>query len=237
MIKRRKIFFSLLFIMSFSLSYSITVDTTSVIDNIYNLNFLKAKELLSFHSEKDILINETLNLEMCWWMALESENKDRFSEFLNGLDHFEKTGKNNLTEIISATYRMRYYTCTNKKYKLPFLLMKINYNLANINTPELKNSNPEDYELYILYKSFLELIQDNYSIEKFLSGSGKKQVLIDRIESVIRCGSLTNKTIGRYFLMKYYLDIEKDKSKAFSFLTVLHEQYPKNKIFSQLLTN
>ena len=223
--------------MSFSLSYSITVDTTSVIDNIYNLNFLKAKELLSFHSEKDILINETLNLEMCWWMALESENKDRFSEFLNGLDHFEKTGKNNLTEIISATYRMRYYTCTNKKYKLPFLLMKINYNLANINTPELKNSNPEDYELYILYKSFLELIQDNYSIEKFLSGSGKKQVLIDRIESVIRCGSLTNKTIGRYFLMKYYIDIEKDKSKAFSFLTVLHEQYPKNKIFAQLLTN
>jgi hypothetical protein len=115
--------------------------------------------------------------------------------------------------------------------------MKINYNLANINTPELKNSNPEDYELYILYKSFLELIQDNYSIEKFLSGSGKKQVLIDRIESVIRFGSSTNKTIGRYFLMKYYLDIEKNKSKAFSLITVLHEQYPKNRIFTQLLTN
>jgi hypothetical protein len=237
MVKRRKIFFSLLFVMSFSLSYAVPSDTTSIIDNIYNFNFQKAKELLSFSSEKNIILNETLNLEMCWWMALESENKDRFSEFLNRLDHFEKGSNNNLTEIISATYRMRYYACTNKKYRLPFLLMKINYNLKNVNITELENSDPEENELFILYRSFLDLIQDNYSFEKLLSGSGKKQVLIDRIESVIRSGSSTNKTIGRYFLMKYYLDIEKDKSKAFSFITVLHEQYPKNKIFAQLLTN
>jgi hypothetical protein len=237
MTKRKNIFFNLLFVMSFSLSYSVSPDTTSIIDNIYNFNFLKAKEQLALLDERDILLNETLNLEIGWWIALESGNKERFSEFLNELDHYEKTYKNNLTEIITSTYRMRYYACTNNKYKLPFLLMKICNHLRNVNISELEKSDHEEYKLFILYKSFLDLIQNNYSFDKLLSVSLKRQVLINRIESVICNGSPTNKTIGRYFLMKYYLEIEKDKPKAFPLLTVLHEQYPKNKIFTQLLIN
>jgi hypothetical protein len=88
-----------------------------------------------------------------------------------------------------------------------------------------------------MYKSFLTLIQNNLFIDRFLSGSQKKQELIGNIEGVIRHGTSSNKTIGRYFLMKYYLDIEKDRSKAFEYLAELHKEYPKNMIFTQLLTN
>jgi hypothetical protein len=67
--------------------------------------------------------------------------------------------------------------------------------------------------------------------------SENKHKLISDIENVISYGSSPNKTIGQYFLMKYYLDIEKDKSKAYNYLAELHDQYPQNIIFTQLLTN
>ena len=120
---------------------------------------------------------------------------------------------------------------------IPFLIMKVNKQIDKIDISRLENSSHEGFELFILYKSFLTLIQNNYFIFKFLSDSGRKQELISRIEDVIRNGYSPNRTIGRYFLMKYYLDIEKDKPRAFGYLTELHKQYPGNIIFAQLLTN
>lgn len=227
---------SLIFLCN-SLLCSSPADTTTIIDNIYNFDFLKANEQLSQLNEKGLVKNETLNLEINWWMAIESKNEDRFSEFLDRLNQFEKAGNNDLTKIISSTYRMRYYVCINKRYKLPFLLMKVMNHIQKINIKELEESNHEGFELFIIYKSFLTLIQNNFSIDRFLSDSYRKPELIKNIEDVVRNSSSPNKTIGRYLLMKYYLDIEKDKTKAFSYLIELHKQYPKNLIFTQLLTN
>ena len=220
-----------------TLLYSAPADTTSIIDNIYNYNFLKASYQLSILNCKDPLVTETLNLEKQWWMALGRENKDRFSEFLSTLDQFEKDGNKGLNKIISSTYRMRYYACVNKNYMIPFLFINVKKQIENTDIAKLEDSSKQTFELFIMYKSFLTLIQNNLFMNRFLSGSQKKQELIGNIEGVIRDGTSTNKTIGRYFLMKYYLDIEKDRSKAFEYLAELHKEYPKNMIFTQLLTN
>jgi len=192
---------------------------------------------LSRLNGKDPLVTETLNLEKQWWMALGRENKDRFSEFLSTLDQFEKDGNKGLNKIISSTYRMRYYACVNKNYMIPFLFINVKKQIENTDIAKLEDSSKQTFELFIMYKSFLTLIQNNLFMNRFLSGSQKKQELIGNIEGVIRDGTSTNKTIGRYFLMKYYLDIEKDRSKAFEYLAELHKEYPKNMIFTQLLTN
>jgi hypothetical protein len=229
------VLFSVWLFLSTSLLYSSPADTSSIIDNIYNFDFLKAKEQLS--RIDDNLINETLNLEITWWMAIESGNEDQFSEFLNKLDTFEAADCNHLTEIISSTYRMRYYASKNKVFRLPFLLMKVNQNIEEIDNKELTGLNREEHELYILYRTFLTLVENSYSFQRILPCIDNTKELIGDIEDVIISGSSPNKTIGRYFLMKYYLDIEKDKPKAYSYLVELHKQYPQNIIFTQLLSN
>ena len=219
------------------LLYSAPADTTSIIDNIYNYNFLKASDQLSRLKSNDPLMTEALNLEIQWWMAVGSSNKDRFSKFLSTLDRFEKADKNSLNKIISSTYRIRYYACVNKNYLIPFLILNVKKRIEKIDSAKLGGSGKETFELFSMYKSFLILIQNNLFIDKFFPGSYKNRELIGNIEGVILNGASSNKTIGRYFLMKYYLDIEKDKSKAFVYLAELHKEYPKNMIFTHLLTN
>jgi len=220
-----------------SLLYSSSVDTTSIIDNIYNYDFIKATRRLSGLSEKEPLRYNALKLEVQWWMAMERKDKERFSEFLESLDQFEKVEPSDLSSIISSTYRIRYYACTNKKYIIPVLFLKVQRQIDMAENTILKSSNAEEQELFVLYKSFLELVQNSYSINGFLTGYEINDELIGSIESLIRNGSYSNRTIGRYFLMKYYLDIEKSRTKALTYLKELHNQYPKNLIFSQLLTN
>ena len=219
------------------LLYSAPADTTSIIDNIYNYNFLKASDQLSRLKSNDPLMTEALNLEIQWWMAVGSSNKDRFSNFLSTLDRFEKADKNSLNKIISSTYRIRYYACVNKNYLIPFLILNVKKRIEKIDSAKLGGSGKETFELFSMYKSFLILIQNNLFIDKFSPGSYKNRELIGNIEGVILNGASPNKTIGRYFPMKYYLDIEKDKSKAFVYLAELHKEYPKNMIFTYLLTN
>jgi hypothetical protein len=212
-------------------------DTASVIDNIYNFDFLKARKQLELADRKDCLIKATLNLEINWWIAMESNDEDRFEDFVLKLNQFERNENDDLSKIISLTYRMRYYASINKNYMLPVLYMNILNRIARIDISEFEDSNPEGYELFTLYKSFFNLIQYRYSFDKFFTSSREKQDMIRSIEDIINYGSSSNKTIGRYFLMKYYLDIEKDKTKALNYLGVLHSQYPRNRIFTQLLTN
>jgi hypothetical protein len=238
--KSKKILFVLLSLFFHSLLYSASPDTTSIIDNIYNYDFLKASERLLNLNEKDSLVIKTLNLEIRWWMAIEKGDKDHFTEFLNTLDEFEKAGNTEISEvseIISSTYRMRYYACSNKSFMIPFLFLKIKKQVAKVDIEKLENLSRDGFELFIMYKSFLTLVQNSFFIDKFSSDTYRKQELIGNIENVIGNGSSPNRTIGRYFLMKYYLDIEKDKPKAFGYLSELHKQYPKNIIFTQLLTN
>jgi len=231
----KKIIVAILSLFFYSQLFSAPVDTTSIIDNIYNYDFVKASEKLSRLNQKDLLLNKTLNLEIKWWMAIEKGDRDHFSEFLNALNQFEKTTDNDLSVVVSSTYRMRYYACTNKSCMIPFLFLKIQNRLDKIAEPE--NSGRDGAELFTLYKSFLTLIRDSYLNDIFLSDSKRKQMLIENIEKIIRDGSSSGRTIGRYFLMKYYYDVEKDKPKAFPYLSELHNQYPNNSIFTQLLTN
>jgi hypothetical protein len=232
----KKIIVVILSLFFHSQLFSTPADTTSIIDNIYNYEFVIASEKLSRLNEKDLLLSKTLSLEIKWWMAIEKGDKDHFSEFMSALNQFEKTTDNDLSVVVSSTYRMRYYACTNKSCMIPFLFLKIQNRINKVDSSVSANSGSDGNELFILYKSFLTLVRDSYLNDILLSDSKRKQELITEIERVISNGSSSGRTIGRYFLMKYYYDIEKDKPKAFTYLSELHDQYPNNLIFAQLLT-
>lgn len=235
--KIKKVILIVLLLLSHSLLYSIPADPSSILDNIYNYNFRQAADGLKSLDIKDPVIGETLSLEIEWWKAMDREDNNRFSEFLKTLQQFETGAKNELAELISSTYRLRYYACNKKSYLIPFLFIKIQKQIKTIDPERLKVLNDGKLELLIMYKSFLTLIRDRYFIDGFFTVSGRKKELIGNIEGIIRNSISPNRTLGRYFLMKYYMDVEKDKSKAFIYLSELHEQYPQNKIFTQLLTN
>ena len=235
--KHKNFLIVLWFLLFSNVLTGMSADTTSIIDNIYNYDFLKAKEQLSRFNDQNVLMSATLNLEISWWMAIESGEEKSFAGFLSSLEQFEKSEKSDLREIISSTYRMRYYACNNKNYLVPFVFIKIQNKIDNVDITKLGDNSKEGLELFILYKSFLSLIENSIIVDRLVSESKVRRELIGNIEAIIESGSSPNRTIGRYFMMKYYLDVEKDKSKAFSYLTELHNQYPKNKIFTQLLTN
>jgi hypothetical protein len=237
MVRSRKILLVILLALFQLQLFATNADTTSIIDNIYNYDFLKASERLAGLYEKDPVISETMNLEIKWWMAIESGDNRHFSEFLSALTRFEKNSGNDIAIIISSTYRMRYYACTGKYYMLPFLFLRVENKINKADLIRTEATGRDGYELFILYRSFLNLVRNSIIPDIILSDSGKEQKLIAEIEKVILHGSSENRTIGRYFLMKYYLDIEKNKPKAFTYLSELHGQYPNNLIFSKLLTN
>lgn len=231
--------FSLIVVLLFfhSVLYSVPADTTSIIDNIYNYDFAKASERLSKLSVQDPLISEALNLEIKWWMSLERRDQNQFADFLNTLNRLEEASDDNFSEILFSTYRMRYYAINRQYYLIPFMFLKIQKQISRVDVAQLKISGSESYELFILYKSFLALVQNSIFSDRFLPDPYHKQKLIDDIKWIVAHGSSPNRTIGTYFLMKYYMDVEKDKPKAFSYLSALHKQYPNNLIFTQLLTN
>lgn len=225
------------FLFFHSVLYSTPADTTSIIDNIYNYDFAKASERLSKLNAEDPLISEALNLEIKWWMSLERGNQNQFADFLNTLNRFEEASNNKFSEILFSTYRMRYYAISKKQYLIPFMFLKIQKQISRVDVAQLKSSSSDSYELFILYKSFLALLQNSILSDRFLPDPFHKQKLIEDIKGIVAHGSSPNRTIATYFLMKYYLDVEKDKPKAFNYLSTLHKQYPNNLIFTQLLTN
>ena len=220
-----------------SISFSATPDTTSIIDNIYNYEFFKAKDRLSKLNGNDFLVRETLDLEIKWWMSLEKGNQNQFSDFLATLNQMENADKNQLSDIILLTYRMRYYASNNRYLKIPFLFMKIQNQISKVDIDQIRQSGNENWEIFTLYKSFLDLIQKSYFTDIFLRDRSGEEQLIENIEKIVHTGSPSNRTLGTYFLMKYYSDIGKDRPKAIDYLTILHKQYPNNLIFTQLLTN
>ena len=170
-------------------------------------------------------------------MSLEKGKQNEFSDFLNTLNQMENADKNQLSEIILLTYRMRYYASNNRYLKLPFLFLKIQNQISKVDIEQVSQSGNENLELFTLYKSFLSLIQKSYFTDIFIRDHDGEEQLIENIERIAQNGSPSNRTLGTYFLMKYYLEIGKDRPKAIDYLTVLHKQYPNNLIFTQLLTN
>ncbi len=220
-----------------SVSYSATPDTTSIIDNIYNYEFFKAKDRLSKLNPDEYLVRETLDLEIKWWMSLEKGNRNQFLDFLSTLEQMEKSDKNQLSDIIFLTYRMRYYASNSRYLKLPFLFLKIQNQISKVDIDMVRQSGNENLELFILYKSFLTLIQKSYFTDIFSGNHTGEEQLIESIENIAHNGSPSNRTLATYFLMKYYFEIGNNRPKALDYLTVLHKQYPNNLIFTQLLTN
>ena len=165
---KRILFLSLALLINAEL-FSAPADTTSIIDNIYNYDFNKATERLSLLNEKNPFISEALNLEIKWWMSVENRNKNQFSDFLSTLNQFENSDKNELSDIIFLTYRMRYYACTNKQYMIPFLFLNIQNQISKVDITLLQSSTQDGYELFVLYKSFLTLVQNRFFNNFFLS--------------------------------------------------------------------
>ena len=212
-------------------------DTTSILDNIYNYNFAKASRQISSLESSDIFSARTLQLEIEWWKAVSGDDKEKFSAFLDDLGKYEKQEHTSLSELISTTYRVRYNACMGRQIVIPFLLVKIRF-LVEASANEVKEKRLSgEYELFVFYKSFLDLMFNRLIKEKILPNPARDELLTRNMENMIVSGSSQSKTIGRYFLMKYYLDIDKNRPKALVYLTDLHNEYPNNLIFTQLLTN
>lgn len=234
--KNRLVFVFILLLFYTPKSFSAENDSIPVIDYIFNFDFKSADNELKKGSSDNLVINHVLGLEMKWWEAMESGSYEDLDDFLACLDRFETLHTDDFSKVIILTYRLRYFALKGEKIKIPLTLFSINNNLSKISAEEINNYEPVYREMLSLYRSFFNLITYNYSIERFISGTNGKKMIIGEIEEIVNNGYNVNKTLGRYFLMKYYLEIDCNKPKANDYLVVLHKQFPGNTIFNTLLT-
>jgi hypothetical protein len=212
-------------------------DPASIIDNIFNYNFATASLQLNGLGTNDTFTSGTLKLEMSWWKSISETGSHRFDDFLRELHDFESEHKGSLAELISTSYRIRYNSVQGNHLVIPFLMLKIRPLLSSSETDLSGKKENVDYEMLALYRSFYDLIYNGMVFDKINPDPVKKAELEMKMENLVRSGTPEIRTMSRYFLMKYYLEVEKDKPKALQYLTDLHLQYPNNLIFSQLLTN
>jgi len=234
--KNRLLFVFILLFFYTPKSFSAKNDSIPVIDYIFNFDFKSADNELKKGSSDNLVINHVLGLEMKWWVAMESGLYEDLDDFLACLYGFETLHTDDFSKVVTLTYRLRYFALKEEKVKILLTLFSINNFLSKISTEELNHYEPVYIEMFSLYRSFLNLITYNYSIERFISGTAGKTMIIEEIEEIVNNGYNVNKTLGRYFLMKYYLEIDCNKPKANDYLVVLHKQFPGNTIFNTLLT-
>lgn len=215
---------------------SSAADTTTVVDDIFNFDFRKADIKLLEIGKGDAFMAETMKLEVRWWEAVSSDDKVLFKSFEEDLTQYDERFGDPVSDLIISTYKIRYYSAIHRYYVLPLLLFRVKHEINDLDIPGCKSLGKEEDELIKLYKSMFLLIEGSW-LPFNKSAEYDQENQLKNIEYIIRNGSGSNRSIGTYLLMKYYLEVEKNRSKAIPYLAELHSKYPNNKIFIQLLTN
>jgi len=216
--------------------FSSIADTTTVIDDIFNFDFRKADIKLLEIGKEDSFMAEAMKLEVRWWEAVSSDDKAMFKSFEEDIAQFDKQFGDPVSDLIISTYKIRYYSAIHRYYILPLLFFRVNHEINDLDIHECKSLGRDDYELIKLYKSIFLLIEGSW-LPFYKTPEYDQENQLKNIEYIISNGSSSNRSIGTYLLMKYYLEVEKNRSKAMPYLSELHSKYPNNKIFIQLLTN
>lgn len=215
---------------------SSAADTTTIVDDIFNFDFRKADIKLLEIGKGDAFMAETMKLEVRWWEAVSSDDKALLKSFEEDIAQFDERFGDPVSDLIISTYKIRYYSAIHRYYNLPLLFFRVKHEINDLDITEYNSQGKDKYDLIKLYKSIFLLIEGSW-LPFYKTPEYDQENQLKNIEYVISNGSSSNRSIGTYLLMKYYLEVEKNRSKAMPYLSELNSKYPNNKIFVQLLTN
>ena len=178
-----------------------------------------------------------LEANVLWWKLITGENnpvtKKQFFEALKLSDNHNNTG--NIDEklycqIITNSLRSRYELLNKNYFSTLVILNKSKKNIKQMQGKE------NEYEPFLLtqglFQYFIAVAKEKTGLLSYLlEYKTDKQMGLDCLNRLTHSENKVLRTESNYFLMKIYLEIEKDPLKAKPYADYLVTWYPGNFIF------
>lgn len=216
---------------------------------IYNFEFVKADSLIGVMRKKYAMQPMTylLSANYFWWMIISGEdneiNRLRFRQDLDLANTILKSQpsdslSNEELFILINTYSFKSRLELKQKNYLKGMFY-VNDCIRYLKTSFGKEN---EYEPFLftsgIYNYFCDYGMQNYPIlypSLLFLPEGNMKLGLQQLEKVSKSKEMLLSNEGTYFLLKIYLDMEKEPSKAVDYAEVLVNRHPNNIVYQYLL--
>jgi len=208
---------------------------------IYNEQFAQAEQALSKSQNfNNSFYADVLKIDLYWWKYVntkEREDRNRITAIMK--DFSESTNhspEGKIKQLIGKSYQIRFEF---DRYNLPGAVATRSEIKQLINGIQQENNQYSKeraklFELYtLLFQYFDNLINPFFSERKRI----KRTTALILLDKFTTHQDLIVRTLACYFVGKIYLNIEKEPQKSMPCFEFLVKQFPKNLLFSELLTD
>jgi len=215
-----------------------------VFEEIYSFNLHQADSLIAkYQGESNDPTWDLLQANVAWWHLLSGELED---------EHWNEVFDTELKSTLAKTedsdvLQDRFYSILVRAFRARHELMHDNYlsglNQLNNCVDEITDSfdSEREYKSFLLtsglYYYFMGKAYEEYFILRpylIFYPDGDMAKGIDYLEQMAARDELFSRVEARYFLMRIYLDVEKDYKLALKYNELLLQEFPDN-LFYQLL--
>jgi hypothetical protein len=195
---------------------------------IYNQQFnLAEKALQNYNKSLDPFIKDWLKCELLWWKTVSNDEEKTFNNFKRFLNQKINLSKDNLSIMLYNNYMMRLMAFKKNTFKTIKYYYKVNVLNKRIDT---HNLTPFQKDIYLIFNSVFNITKNNL----IFAGNDKDISYFSNLNNYETSNNLILKTLSKYFLMKIYLEIKKDKKTAKKYLKTIINYYPNNKLLKKL---
>ncbi len=209
-----------------------------IFNEMYNQHYGQAEEMLRANKDNiDSIFFAVLSVDMSYWKNVTGTDTPDYPAFESDLQQFSPANPTSSTQqairLVTLSYQLRYELkrfklikaiSTRQETKALFTSLKTNEELP-----------PEQQELYQLYSALFQYF-DNYLKPFFVSDKKENcSEALTNMTSLYQSESRITKTLVAYFLGKTWLKYENDVQNAVSYFQWLHNSYPENIRFEELL--
>ncbi len=216
---------------------------------IYNFEFVKADSLIGVMRKKYAMQPMTylLSANYFWWMIISGEdnavNRLRFRQDLDLANTILKSQpsdslSNEELFILINTYSFK----SRLELKQKNYLKGMYYVNDCIRYLKTSFGKEDEYEPFLftsgIYNYFCDFGMQNYPVlypSLLFLPEGDMKLGLKQLEKVSKSKEMLLSNEGTYFLLKIYLEMEKEPSKAVDYAEVLVNRHPNNIVYQYLL--
>ncbi|MCB0804199.1 MAG: hypothetical protein KDC05_00285 [Bacteroidales bacterium] len=205
----------------------------NIFRSVYDFRFREADSMIAATNVSDP-VKQLLQADLLWWKTISSNNREKFTAFIKQFVAQTETSDFWLTfegQVAQQSYYIRYnlvernYLKAFKEYMTLKRLLKEGKGISN---PELD----EFAGLFQVYLDYLEILENYYYRSLYSKKATFTAALkIAEIETQVDSGNIIYRTLGHYFLYKFYSEVDSDKDKSLRHADFLAGEYPNNTVF------
>jgi len=246
---RMKLWILLVFMVCMGVTAVFSVEKAShqALRSLYNFEFQRADSILSeaCQSDETHYLPHFVRSQYYWWRILTSPHDEALRQsYLESLENTKRRvlqkEQNNPDDRQKVFYMINLYALKARVYLMNDEYLKALGHLRNgVKYLEVSLGREESFPPFYLtsglYNYMTKYGEKKYPMFRMYTlfyPEGDRDKGLTQLKKAAGSGDFAMQTEARYFLMKVFLELEKDYAKAFEYSHWLTEQYPGNLIFT-----